>query len=178
MSSSNSDTMAEKDLENGTHVDYGGNGSNGASLQQIPTNYTITNEQFERLYLTPRNQPVAGNLRKTFANPTVLGVAGFTVGLTPLSAQLLGWRGMQCHDRVKLAGVACLRWFKRTCMLTEELFAGAGGGAGDASATVGATIWFGGVCLLIAGILEFFLGNSMFFDECLQVKEKSTKGTD
>lgn len=95
--------MEGKDLENGQHVekDYAqspvtpyADGGNGASLQQTPTNYTITNEQFERLYLSPRNQPVKGELRKTFANPTVLGVAGFAVGLTPLSAQLMGWRGM------------------------------------------------------------------------------------
>lgn len=87
--------MADKDLEYGNHVDYAQTmNGNGAPLQQTPTNLTITNEQFERLYLTPRNQPVAGNLRKTFANPTVLGVAGFAVGLTPLSAQLMGWRGM------------------------------------------------------------------------------------
>lgn len=119
--------MAEKDLENGNHVDYApyANG-NGANLTQTPTNFTITNEQFERLYLSPRNQPVKGDLRKTFANPTVLGVAGFAVGLTPLSAQLIGWRG-------------------------------AGGGMGDAQATVAATVFFGGLCLVIAGLLEFVL---------------------
>lgn len=100
MSSSNSDRMGEKDLEGQRHVDYAqppitpyADGGNGSSLQQAPTNFTITNEQFERLYLSPRNQPVKGELRKTFANPTVLGVAGFTVGLTPLAAQLMGWRG-------------------------------------------------------------------------------------
>ncbi|CZT24254.1 related to Y.lipolytica GPR1 protein and Fun34p [Ramularia collo-cygni] len=127
--------MTDKNLENGHHVDYANapySQGNGASLQQTATNTTLTNEQFERLYLSPRNQPVAGNLRKTFANPTVLGVAGFAVGLTPLSAQLMGWRG-------------------------------AGGGTGDSQATVGATVWFGGMCLIIAGILEFFLGNTFPF---------------
>lgn len=130
--------MAEKDLENGRQIDYAQPPitpyaqGNGSSLQQTPTNLTISNEQFERLYLSPRNQPVPGDLRKKFANPTILGVAGFAVGLTPLSAQLMGWRG-------------------------------AGAGAGNAAATVGATIWFGGMCLVIAGILEFFIGNSFPF---------------
>lgn len=93
--------MAEKDLENG-HVDYArgqppvtpyADGGNGSRLEATATNMTLTNEQFERLYLSPRNQPVKGDLRKTFANPTIVGVAGFTVGLTPLAAQLMGWRG-------------------------------------------------------------------------------------
>ncbi|KXS99455.1 hypothetical protein AC579_8594 [Pseudocercospora musae] len=36
---------------------------------------------------------VKGDLRKTFANPTPVAVAGFLLALTPLSTNLLGWRG-------------------------------------------------------------------------------------
>jgi hypothetical protein len=64
------------DLENGgafRNEDYAyktaSNGENGYSLQQQPTNVTISNEQFERLYLSPRNQRQVGELRNTFANP-------------------------------------------------------------------------------------------------------------
>ncbi|KXT08178.1 hypothetical protein AC579_609 [Pseudocercospora musae] len=127
-----------KDLENGSRKDYadGGNGSilskqgtNTNELRQMLTNNTISDEQFERLFLSPRNADVAGNLRKTFANPTPLAVMGFSTGLTPLAAELMGWRGS--------------------------------GGSGQA--TVGASIWFGGVLLIFAGIGEFLLGNTFPF---------------
>lgn len=104
---------------------------NGAPLKPTTTNITLSSEQFERLYLQPQTQ-VKGDLRKTFANPTPLALLGFSVGLTPLAAELLGWRG-------------------------------AGGGTGNPQATVGATIWFGGVLLLIAGMLEWVLGNTFPF---------------
>jgi len=104
---------------------------NGAPLKPSTTNITLSSEQFERLYLQPQTN-VKGDLRKTFANPTPLALLGFSVGLTPLAAELLGWRG-------------------------------AGGGSGNPQATVGATIWFGGVLLLIAGMLEFILGNTFPF---------------
>lgn len=40
-------------------------------------------------------------------------------------------------------------------------FMGWRGSGGNGLATTGATIWFGGVLLLISGILEFILGNSL-----------------
>lgn len=49
-------------------------------------------ELFEKLYLQPINN-VKGDLRKTFANPTPLGLLGFVLGLTPLACNLIGWRG-------------------------------------------------------------------------------------
>lgn len=54
---------------------------------------------------------------------------GFSTGLTPLAAELMGWRGS--------------------------------GGSGQA--TVGASIWFGGMLLIFAGIGEFLLGNTFPF---------------
>ncbi|EXU95435.1 GPR1/FUN34/yaaH family protein [Metarhizium robertsii] len=49
-------------------------------------------ELFERLYLQPISS-VKGDLRKTFGNPTPLGLIGFCVTLTPLACSLMGWRG-------------------------------------------------------------------------------------
>ncbi|SMQ54392.1 unnamed protein product [Zymoseptoria tritici ST99CH_3D7] len=106
-------------------------GSNGYGLTQAPTNVTISNEQFERLYLSPRNARQEGHLRNTFANPTPVAVMGFSVALTPIAAALMGWRGS--------------------------------GGAGAANATNTASIWFGGMLLIIAGLLEFVLGNTFPF---------------
>lgn len=49
-------------------------------------------ELFEKLYLSPQNN-VKGDLRSTFANPTPLGLLGFLLSLSPLSCELMGWRG-------------------------------------------------------------------------------------
>ncbi|KAG6001456.1 hypothetical protein E4U21_004312 [Claviceps maximensis] len=53
---------------------------------------SMSPELFEKLYLSPQNN-VAGGLRKTFANPTPMPMAGFVLSLTPLSMDLMGWRG-------------------------------------------------------------------------------------
>jgi len=47
---------------------------------------------FEKIYLSPENR-VKGDLRKTFANTTPLAILGFLLSLSPLSADLMGWRG-------------------------------------------------------------------------------------
>lgn len=69
---------------------------------------SISPELFEKLYLSPENA-VKGDLRKTFGNPTLIYVilltrsrnkltsrralVGFVVALSPLSVELMGWRG-------------------------------------------------------------------------------------
>ncbi|USW59471.1 Putative acetate transporter GPR1/FUN34/SatP family [Septoria linicola] len=108
-------------------ADFGDAEHDTAGLRKILTSKSITDEQFERLFLSPRN--VKASPLKGFANPTPLAIMGFSVGLTPLSAALLGWRG---------AG-------------------------GAAQSSVGATIWFGGLLLWLAGLGEFILGNTFPF---------------
>ncbi len=67
--------------------DHSPNVSNEDQLKNMLTNtMSLSPELFERLYLAPQ-QRVAGDLRKTFANPTPLGVLGFSVGLFPLSIE-------------------------------------------------------------------------------------------
>ena len=53
---------------------------------------TISPELFEKIYLNPQNA-VKGELRNTFANPTPLALLGFLLSLSPLSCELMGWRG-------------------------------------------------------------------------------------
>lgn len=53
---------------------------------------TIDPELFEKLYLSPPNK-VKGDLRKTFGNPTPIGIGGFLLAATPLACDLMGWRG-------------------------------------------------------------------------------------
>ncbi|KAI1501736.1 GPR1/FUN34/YaaH-class plasma membrane protein [Biscogniauxia marginata] len=86
---------------------------------------SIPPELFEKLYLSPQNQ-VKGDLRKTFGNPTPIGLLGFVLSLGPLACDLMGWRG---------AG-------------------------GDGAASIPAFIFFGGVLMMLGGLLEFLLGNT------------------
>ncbi|GKT45339.1 protein alcS [Colletotrichum spaethianum] len=53
---------------------------------------SMSPELFEKLYLSPQNK-VKGDLRKTFGNPTPIAIVGFLLSLTPLSCDLMGWRG-------------------------------------------------------------------------------------
>jgi uncharacterized protein len=64
------------------------------ALKKIRTtgSLSISPELFEKIYLSPQNR-VAGELRKTFGNPTPLAIAGFLLSLSPLSCILMGWRG-------------------------------------------------------------------------------------
>lgn len=64
------------------------------ALRKIQTSgsISISPELFEKIYLSPQNK-VAGDLRKTFGNPTPLALVGFLLSLTPLSCDLMGWRG-------------------------------------------------------------------------------------
>ncbi|MCJ1374348.1 hypothetical protein MMC20_005580 [Loxospora ochrophaea] len=70
------------------------NVSSDQALRRIRTagSISISPELFEKIYLSPQNN-VKGDLRRTFGNPTPLALLGFLLSLTPLSADLMGWRG-------------------------------------------------------------------------------------
>lgn len=91
-SSNGSDAPLEKDFSNGYHLDS--SHDPGEALNRIRTtgSLSISPELFEKIYLSPQNK-VAGELRKTFGNPTPVALAGFIMTLTPLSCTLMGWRG-------------------------------------------------------------------------------------
>ncbi|KAJ2993131.1 hypothetical protein NUW58_g1939 [Xylaria curta] len=86
---------------------------------------SISPALFEKLYLSPQNN-VKGDLRRTFGNPTAIGLVGHVISIGPLAADLMGWRGA--------------------------------GGSGAAS--IPFFLYFGGVLMILGGILEFFLGNT------------------
>ncbi|KAJ5203382.1 plasma membrane ammonium transporter [Penicillium cf. viridicatum] len=52
----------------------------------------IPRDTFEKLYLTPK-MPIAGNLRRTFGNPTPISLMGFLVAAAPNAMLHMGWRG-------------------------------------------------------------------------------------
>ncbi|KAK4894801.1 hypothetical protein LTR66_004467 [Elasticomyces elasticus] len=82
----------EKDFSNGSHLN--GDMEEHQALNRIRTagSISISPELFEKLYLSPQNK-VSGDLRKTFGNPTPIALVGFLLSLTPLSCDLMGWRG-------------------------------------------------------------------------------------
>jgi len=98
----NHDTL-EKDF---SHQNGGGNGTGNSyhmndtsmdhesALKRIRTagSISISPELFEKIYLSPQNA-VKGDLRKTFGNPTPVALLGFLLSLSPLSCDLMGWRG-------------------------------------------------------------------------------------
>ena len=78
-------------------LERGSTGSNGNRLNVIESEdhfrdiltktMTTSPELFEKLYLNPKRE-VPGDLRKRFANPTPLGIMGFSVAVFPLSIEL------------------------------------------------------------------------------------------
>ncbi|KAF2188745.1 hypothetical protein K469DRAFT_86076 [Zopfia rhizophila CBS 207.26] len=93
----NDSAPLEKDFsQNGnpyhSHLDASHDSDN--ALKQIRTagSISISPELFEKLYLSPQNR-VHGDLRRTVGNPTPLALIGFLISLTPLSMDLMGWRG-------------------------------------------------------------------------------------
>jgi len=66
----------------------------GEALKKLrsATSVSMSPELFEKLYLSPQNK-IKGELRKTFGNPTAIPISGFVLCLTPLSMDLMGWRG-------------------------------------------------------------------------------------
>ncbi|KAF2801392.1 uncharacterized protein BDZ99DRAFT_239685 [Mytilinidion resinicola] len=85
----------EKDFSNGNYHQHLDN-SHGSdeALRRIQTagSISISPELFEKIYLSPQNR-IHGDLRRTFGNPTPLALIGFLLSLSPLSCDLMGWRG-------------------------------------------------------------------------------------
>jgi hypothetical protein len=56
------------------------------------------------MYLNPHNE-VKGGLRATFGNPTPLALIGFLLSISPLSCQMMDWRGSGGGDDAGIASV-------------------------------------------------------------------------
>ncbi|MCJ1255480.1 hypothetical protein MMC24_003296 [Lignoscripta atroalba] len=89
------------------------------ALRRIKTagSISISPELFEKIYLSPQNK-VSGDLRKTFGNPTPIALVGFLISLTPLSCDLMGWRGAGGNGA---AGIGSYYWFGGLLMFTGGL---------------------------------------------------------
>jgi len=91
-------------------IEQNGDAKDWASrLERYDTNQSsmippMSRETFEGLYLAPK-MPVAGQLRKTFGNPTPIALMGFLVTATSVCCTLMGWRGA-AGNGAALVGVA------------------------------------------------------------------------
>ena len=65
---------------------------------------------FEKTYLAPE-APVAGALRKTFANPTPVALGGFLLANTPATIELMGWVGAGGGTGNAAAGTGSYMYF-------------------------------------------------------------------
>lgn len=89
-------TVETKNLPVSPSVHTGDNHANGfldggnTFKQMQAAGIPIPPEFFEKMY--PRST-VREDLRKTFANPTPVALMGFLICLSPLSCDLMGWRG-------------------------------------------------------------------------------------
>jgi hypothetical protein len=54
---------------------------------------TIPADMFDRMFLKSQESAAGKNAHRQFANPTPLSVVGFLLALSPLSCDLMGWRG-------------------------------------------------------------------------------------
>lgn len=79
-------------------------GSDDHALRKTLTTVTLTPEQFEMLYLQPRDAGRQYPLAKTFGNPTALGVTSFLLAHIPLSMDLCGFRGATAGSSVAMLG--------------------------------------------------------------------------
>ncbi|KAF2433583.1 GPR1/FUN34/YaaH-class plasma membrane protein [Tothia fuscella] len=104
------------------------------ALRRIRTagSISISPELFEKIYLSPQNN-VKGDLRKTFGNPTPIALIGFLLCLSPLSCDLMGWRGTA----------------------SAPLAVGAAG--------TGTYYFFGGLLMILGSLGEWIIGNTFPF---------------
>jgi len=79
-------------------------GSEEHALRKTLTTVTLTPEQFEMLYLQPRDARRQYKLAQTVGNPTPLGVTSFLLAHLPLSMDLLGFRGASSGSGVAMLG--------------------------------------------------------------------------
>jgi hypothetical protein len=97
------------------HLDNSLDASDALKRIRTAGSISISPELFEKIYLSPQNV-VKGELRKTFGNPTPLALCGFLLSLSPLSCDLMGWRGTN-GPTVGAAGTATYFFFGGLLMI-------------------------------------------------------------
>jgi len=91
-------SIDKRDLESG------GEGREEHGLRKTLTTVTLTPEQFESLYLQPRDARRHYPLSRTFGNPSAFGITAFLLGHMPLAMDLLNFRGATSASSVAMLG--------------------------------------------------------------------------
>jgi len=68
------------------------------------TTVTLTPEQFEAMYLTPKHPRLQGDIANRVGNPTPLGVSAFLLAHMPLAMDLLNFQGAAAASGVAMLG--------------------------------------------------------------------------
>jgi uncharacterized protein len=75
--------------------------NNGDTLSRQVT-YSLTQEQYERLFFQPSQ--AKGDLAKRLGNPTLLGLIGFLIPFTTVVMSVMQWRGTDSTSLVGFSG--------------------------------------------------------------------------
>ncbi|KZS88510.1 hypothetical protein SISNIDRAFT_459741 [Sistotremastrum niveocremeum HHB9708] len=73
-------------------------------LRRQMTTITLSNEQFESLYLQPRDPRMDSSNSRRFGNPTPLGVSSFLLAHVPLAMDLLNFQGATAASTTTILG--------------------------------------------------------------------------
>ncbi|OAL22778.1 hypothetical protein AYO22_06686 [Fonsecaea multimorphosa] len=129
---------------------------------QDATMVSIPADMFDRMFLQAQSQQEpAGAGRKSakqqiFGNPTPLSVVGFLLCLSPLSCDLMGWRGAGGNGAASVYVLHIRTPIPNTVINKRRSLT-------TLSCTSGAYFFLGGVLMLLGGFLEWVAGNTFPF---------------
>jgi hypothetical protein len=93
--------MATHHNENGATNDKVFESMGGNDLSRQVT-YSLTQEQYERLFFQPSQ--AKGDLAKRLGNPTLLGLCGFLIPFTTTVMSVMQWRGTGAASLTGVSG--------------------------------------------------------------------------
>jgi uncharacterized protein len=138
-------------------------GDDGLGRAKTNASIPISPEFFEKLYLSPQ-LAVKGDLRKKFANPTPMSVfCSSKSTFTPLTLFMQRHCGFCYVPRASGMRPHGMAWRRRErCCEHVRLYAQLNDlDVGELTLlTRPAFLFFGGVLMMLGGLLEFFLGNT------------------
>ena len=96
--------MASHHNENGANGEKltAMNSNNGANDLSRQVTYSLSQEQYERLFFQPSQ--AKGDLAKRLGNPTLLGLCGFLIPFTTTVMSVMQWGGTNSTSLVGFSG--------------------------------------------------------------------------
>ena len=78
------------------------NSNNGGNDLSRQVTYSLSQEQYERLFFQPSQ--AKGDLAKRLGNPTLLGLCGFLIPFTTTMFSVMQWRGANSSSLTGFSG--------------------------------------------------------------------------